>query len=642
MTVVLEGFKIATEFVFDAGLASAEVGGLQSKVKSLSDTADSAIGSLTGLGLRFAMEFSGLAGGMTGFISQAISASDQFTQTQLKFANIISSNMSSLTGHIDTFNDRMMTSQTIINDIVKDARKFGIPAKELAGYTAQMSAVLVSHGLAGENFKNARDLSRNLLKSAPTLGVHPGNVMNQLQNALLGRASMQGQLMPRLMQETEAFKTPAGVQMTTKQFNALDMAKRMEILSKAMRKFSSDTDVLAANANTVSGMIRRITDLFSGLGSILKPIGDVILKPLIPIINFIINYLKTNGKIIANNLAEFIRPLIEEPRKFLINLMQLKELASDVGSAAGITSFILLISHMGLLLTWIGGTAIGGQAIAMLSLLGTKMPILASIGSFFSKIIMGISAGAKGLLGTGLLTVLTSLIAGFATLTILFQAWSRATAKLKIEKFAFWAEQAPLVSELMLKLKESFERFMAPINAIIEGWSELFVVMRGGNAASRVMLSIMTMIADVFEFLSIKFIRIFAGISSIVTGIIGLVANVLDVVGKLFDAFTSGNILSSLSNLDLGENLQDVADNWMKGYDDVMGKYVRRVDQEEEGGVSQRVTNIGTQNNSINMNLKSQMQPDRIAFTVKDQLQKMTENRRTSKSLVSAQGFATS
>ncbi len=643
MTIMLEGFKIATEFAFDAGLASAEVGGLQQKVQSLSDTADSAIGSLSGLGLKFAMEFSGMAGGMLSFLGQSISASDQFTQMQLKFSNIISANIGSLTGHVDTFNERMTTSKRIINDIVGDARKFGLPAKELAAYTAQMSAVLVSHGLAGENFKSARDLSRNLLKSAPTLGVHPANVMNQLQNALLGRASMQGQLMPRLMQETPAFKTETGAKMTIKQFNALEMSKRMEILSKAMRTFSSDMDVLAANANTVSGILLRVKDLFSGLGSVLKPIGDAILKPLIPLINVVINYIKTNGKVIADSIARFIKPLLDSPKEFFLNLMQLKSLASDVGSAAAWTSTFLALSHLTHLIRWIGNSARNTAVGNMFSGLMTKFPLLAGLGTRFMGVMDKIGGFFAKMFGTGILASLMNLTAGFATLTVLFQAWSRATAKLKIEKFTFWASQAPKISEMFTRLRESLARFMAPINDIIEGWSELFVVMRDGTAVPSALVWVLELVTGAIEDTSMAFIKLYAGVNSIITGVMGLVANMLDMVTKVYNSFTGGHFFDTnwIKNLKFGDNMESMAEEWMRGYDDVMTKYVYKADNDQDGGVSKKITNIGTQNNSINMNLKNQMQPDRIAFTVKDQLQKLTENRTASRGSVQATGFAT-
>ena len=140
-----------------------------------------------------------------GALSKAITASEKFRASQIDLSNIIAANRDKLIGPIDDFNARMSVSEQILKRVAKDARTFSLPQQPFVDTTKLLSAQLVTKGLAGPNFQNAIDLSRNFLKSAPTLGVDAGLAQGQLLRLIEGRATRGDTLFNRLSGETDAF-----------------------------------------------------------------------------------------------------------------------------------------------------------------------------------------------------------------------------------------------------------------------------------------------------------------------------------------------------------------------------------------------------------------------------------------------------
>jgi hypothetical protein len=299
-------YTVVSEFRFDVAQAVLGSEQLQGSVESLSASTQNAMNSVKALGIGMIAQMTGAQAGLMGVLGSALSSTDKFLNSQVSFTQIIDSNMEHLTGTIGTMNEKMAVSKKIMSDIASDSRKFGIPANELMEMTKTMSAMLVPKGLAGENFKGARDISRNLLKSAPNLGIHPADVQGQLLRSVEGSASMGDTLFRRLITEApEPFKQ-AKVK-DAKTFNALDAAKRFGVLSEAMAKFSSNSELLEMRANSLSGVMQRARDTFTGFTSVLEPIGRVLMPLVVQALDMLLKWIQNDGQKIINEFAKFLK-----------------------------------------------------------------------------------------------------------------------------------------------------------------------------------------------------------------------------------------------------------------------------------------------------------------------------------------------
>lgn len=612
-------FKVVTQFVFEDQVTSG-LDGLERKLDGVSAKAQSAIDTVVNLGSSFALQFSGASGGVLGLLSKAITASDDFTNSQLSFTNIIGANMHNLTGTIETFNDKMQVSRSIMGDIQKDAEKFSVPAKGLLEITKSLSALLVPKGLAGNNFENARTLGRNLLKSAPNLNVDPNQVQGQLIRSIEGGASTGDTLFRRLLTEAPEPFEAAGVK-DAKSFNALKAAERFNILNDAMAKFSSNTDVLTARTRTLSGLWQRITDLTSGFSSVLKPLGDVIIPPLVEIIETGINILKTQGAQIIQSMARFIKPLIENPKQLMIGLMQVADLAKDVGSAASITGLLVFLAHLQHFASFVAKTQLGGQFLTSISMLGVKFPLLGKAMSFVSS--MG--SRLATFLGGSFFAVIGKMLGLFGLLTVVFQAASRALAKAKLERISAAIEQSARFTDAIVRIKESFMRFMAPINDIIEGLSEFFLLFIPGRESVDGLTDSIVGMADAMDTVSTFFIQIWAGIRMQAAGLLAFIAEAGRIVEVFFGNLLSGNFTGLLDNIDFTNSFDNIVDAMMEEFNSTVDRNLFAIDNNaDNSAVVQNNTNIGKI--EINQEFKERQNPDRIAFSVKEQILKTANN----------------
>jgi len=617
-------YKVISEFKFEVADALINADALQNKVQSLSDTANHAIENILNLGSRFALEVSGLGGGLLNFFTKAIFASDKFRDSQLSFANIISSNMEHLTGSIGSFNDRMMVSKNIMNDIQKDAQKFGLPAGDLLSMTKSLSAELAPKGLAGENFGGARTMARNFLKSAPNLNIDPTLAQGQLLRAIEGSASLGDTLFKRLLTEApEAFAQVGikGAKGASETFNKLSLEKRFGVLNSALGKFASDMDILSGRANLLSVLMGRINDLFSGFTSILKPIGDVLIPPLVQLINQGIDLIQTDGAQLVKQFARFLKPFVEEPKKLFLDLMQLKSLASDIGSAGGITSFLITIMHIEEFLNFLNSFALGKDLLTGISGFIGKSKVLTYIFDLLGK---GIAVVTK-IMGGGFLVVIGKALALFGLLTVIFQAMSRANAMTKLDSFFSAIKASPAVAEGLNRIKEAFSLILQPIFDIIDGLAYLF----SGSLAAETGLNITTKMilgfASGLEFLGTIVNGTWTIVRTVFAGFISfffeLGNTILDVIGQI----TSGNFKGIFDAIDIGGSLDNIADDMMQEFLKNIKRNVTDVEQNADTtAVVRNVVNIGKVEN--NFDIKEQVEPDRIAFTIEESLNKVANN----------------
>jgi hypothetical protein len=597
-------FQVLTEFRFEIGSAVANSKALQGAVEGISTAADNTLLSFQRLGLGLVAQMGLGPGSFLGILGAAIQASDKFGQSQRQFANIISSNMDHLTGSIGTFEERMASSAVIMQKINKLAQEFSLPASDLLDMSKLLAATLVPKGLAGTNFGTAIDISRQFLKSAPTLGVDPGLAKGQLLDMIQGRASMNDTLFQRLMNETSAFK-PFNKQGGPQAFNVLPAPERVRLVGLALKQFSSDMDVLKGNAMSLSGEMRRLGEAIKGPFSILKPLGDVILEPLLKMLHILNSELQMKGKEIVESLAKFLKPFISDPQALLVNILQLRKLKTDTklaGEATGLLGIFLGVAHM-LHMLGLQGTATHIALTGLTSGLRFLGIGIATLAGWVGTLLMFVT-GASSVFGAifsimnGLVVVASRVLVPFALMLGLFQLISRARAIAQVEDTKSILGSTPAMATALAKLNTVINLLLEPFIRIYDYVARLIAPLFRVSYYFDILVFVIDQVANAVILVQGTFQ--------------GLVYALLETLNQAQSLFTGG-----------GFSFSKIGEAFNAGIDDMIEKNMTAI-KNGEGAVVQQTTNIAKI--EIQNNFKEQMEPDRIAFTLKDQLLKAANN----------------
>lgn len=585
-------FHVATEFRFDIGQALLSTKTLQDSVDNLSGAADNALLSFQHLGAGLVAHLGLGSGGLLTILGKAVQISDKFNSSSLSFSNIISSNMKVFGGTIDTFNDRLATSQMIMGNINKVANQFALPSGEMLQMTKVLTPLLAQHGMAGTNFSGSINMAKNVLKSAPNMNLDPAGIQNQLLNAVSGQAHMQGTLFPRLMRETSTFQDAHIT--SAAQFNAMKPEARIKLLDKALAVFASDTEVLKNRVDSLSGQMTILSNNFSEFGSVLKPIGDAILKPIVMVLKEVNSYIDHEGRQMAKSFGNMISNIFEDPKGLLVNILQMKQLGSDTKKGAktmGIVEIVLLLRALKNFAPMAGiGMAVQGALVSVgagLIALVRMIPFLA----VFKFVVQGLWFAVSRLLPNMLAAV------------AIFQTISRAKAIAKVADAKNMLTLAPQFMDLFTRLKVAIENIFMPVGLVIDALAEfispLFQLSTYGNAA----LPVLDALVRIMEVLGKVSILAYAGLQGIFFALFQFVSNI-----------ASGNIRGAFKGMKTA---------FEAGKDDVLSRNMNRMNQ-PGGAATNMVTNIGKV--EIRNDFKENQEPDRIAFTLKEQLLKAAKN----------------
>jgi hypothetical protein len=622
--MAIQAFTVLSEFRFDVGHAVVGSETLQNKIQGVSDAAANAQSMVKQIGIGFVQNLSGMQSGMLGLLGNATMASDKFSQSQLSFASIIDSNMNHLTGNIDTLNAKMLVSQNIMNDIAKDASKFGLPAGELLEMTKGLSAMLVPKGLAGDNFSNARTMSRNLLKSAPNLGVHPSEVQGQLLRSIEGSASMGDTLFRRLLSEApESFR--AAKVKDAKGFNALDTEKRFNILNTALNKFASNAGILELRANTLGGTLQRVRDLFSGFNSVLKPLGDVLIPFIVKVLNMAIDWINTKGRVLIQSMANFLKPFLEDPKKLFVQAQQVMDAGKNFKLAGEFTGLFILFTHLKEILHVVGRLG-GGRLVAWLSEIPLVRMALSGLGGLFRALWAGM-----GLLWPILRVVIWGIAefaVGVAAFLIPLQGLSGALARVKLEVFEWFADNLVSLTDLFMRMKDALSVFFMPIQDMVQGFEELFFWILSGTYVLDFGKAAFKEFVGLLEFIAPVFLELYAAFRGLIAGMFDVVFRFVENLGIIIGNLLDGKFLNPL------DGTKNLFGGYMQAGAEEFEKVMQRgLNPNQQGGVDNNKVSNHNHNYDVKMtnNFKEVLQPDRIAYTIVDQLKKASTNRTGSK-----------
>lgn len=614
MTIPAGLFRVATEFRFEVGAALLGVNRLRNATEELSQSASGALDQFKALGFGIAGSFGLGAGGVIGTLGRATMASESLAQSQTNLANIIEQNMHMMTGTVDTFNDRLRVSDEILRRISRVAIEFGVNEAAMVSQVQSMAAILAPKGLAGRNFETAIDMARGLMKSAPILGVEPFNVQGQLMRMLEGRAGMESTLFIRLASETQAF-LELGEDLTeiASELNKMDVGRRVETMRRALTQFGDSAEINERILLSLSGQMSRINSLLFGADGAFRRLGDTIREAMIPIFVQIGDFIEKEGKQIADALARFIQPILENPRELIVGLMQLSRLGMDIRR----TGFVSMIAAIVVILRRFPavGAGIAGAMSALGSFLVFLVPSLGKLASL---------SGVLRFVMAGLAFAATKLLPPMLAIFSAFTLFSRAISEARLRSLEGMTKALPQFLEQMNRLRESIAILIFPITEGISAIVNLLAELLRFDRVVRLSVGPLRALADFTERMAAGMIGVEATMrgffTAIAEGINQLLSMFSDITlhriltGAVTDAFDSQALKDAFFTgmLDVFRDRADFLARFADG--DLMDRAV----------VEQEVNFNGPVN--INNQFREQVDPDRIAFTVQEQLLDLARN----------------
>lgn len=588
-------FTVLTEFKFEVGEAVLQTNALTGATDKLSMSAQNAMASMQYASASIVQSFiGGPGGGILGVLYTAISSADKFANSQISLANTLATPG-------ETFASAMERANESMENIGKVSRQFSLPADELMNITKLLGPMLNNHGAAGNNYSNAIQLGRRYLKATPMLGVDSSMAQGELQSMLSGHASNQERLYQRLTGETKAMQPYAG---NTASFNALDFKKRLEIITKALDQFAGNTVAVTAAAHTMSGELRLLKTNLVGAFSVLKDIGTVILKPVLQVLTAVNKYLETNGKKISANVARMIDPWVSDTQSFMATLYQMKNLKHDIATTGHLFGVIGTLLFAGEILHWLG---------IEIPFVTAALKGLATSVEFFTGAMSGLSLAGPtgGILGfiDGFIVVLSDLLVPIALVVGALTFLSRAFG------YAYQFGMATLMKH-MPEITETFANLSGLLGVFMEGFDRLARLL--GE-----FLNPLTILGyDIVPFLvgSLEFLIDVTAMA--VMGFEGLALAVMEFFVQIKSFLTGG-----------GFDKSAIAEAFDYGMQDVYEKVYGKLKEPGAGGVQNQVVNMDVK---MENHFKELMEPDRVAFTIKDQLLKASQNKTTA----TRQGFS--
>lgn len=640
--MAINAFAVVSEFKFDVAQAMVESSNLQKNVNELSRSVDQAGQSVKNLGIGFLANFSGATGGILGILGNALKASDKFKMSQIEIANAMTANKMTIGGSFINFEQAMASSSSIMDDIVKKARGLKISPNDLLSQTKFFTNALAPKGLAGDNLSQAVELARVSMKAAPALGVSSEQATGGILSGASGQLSRNTQFGRRLFLEAgDAIKKATGGVITDiKSFNKASGKMRVKAMIKGLDKLAGTSNVVAARAETLGAAMMNIRDLFTGMGSILKPLGDSIMKPLLQILNMVSEQLQTNGLAVVKALAKIVDSVLAGPKEMFLQFITLQGLAADAAKAAGLATLTLSILHFFEGISALRKIPILGQVVeplyffanaikrTALDLLSFKN-VMKGARSIFAFVFSKKIWTAIKFIGRGINWISSGLIhlaAGFLAFLAPLMGLRRAFARMQLDSVDWLAKNMLSITEGFDSIKNSLMRFAAPFLDVVQGFEEIFYTILGGTRTLNIFKFILDGVVSILDSLSNKFLEVWALFRSIVAGLTFAITDLLSGgIPRLLRAALDGN--SSAFDAFGREFMSYMGDE----FDKTLNQYTNPLVKEGKD-TQNNVKNVTNMKVTMNNAFKEVLQPDRIAFTIQDQLEKVAQNKRRSRS----------
>ena len=579
-------FTVLTEFQFEIGSAVLQTNTLTGAVDKLSASAENAMGTLEYAAASIIGSIGGAGGGILGILYSFISSADKFNSSQISLAN-------TLQAPGEAFADAMERSEQTMERIGSIAKQFSLSGDDLLNLTKFVGPMLKTHGLAGANYEAAIQLGRRFLKAAPILGVDPGLAMGQMQSAVGGRASLGDTLFQRLTAETSSMSG-----MTSKQFNAKDAKERLHLLNTALGEFANNTDAVHAQTKTLTGQMMLLRTQLTGTFSIFRELGQVIIQPILQVLERLNGFIELFGKQLVGHLSHAMKPFLKDIDTMYTSLRQISSLKKDVTTTSNLLGNI--------------GKFVGLNAL--LVFFGIKIP-------FISAALAGLSKGFMSLIGpigataaatTGVIGTLFALASSMANI-LLLAGLVVAFMQLFTKAFGYGLiKGAESIKKWSVYMSEIMSNTAGIFGVLYEAWDVLARLL--GEALDPTKFLGFINILQIGVILLDSFNAVLGGMLIYISGIslyyMEFMRQIKEFMSGDFGAFDRNKMNEAF---DFG--MQEVADK-------IFGK----VKDPDGGGVANQIVNMDVK---MENHFKEMMEPDRVAFTIKDQLLKASQNRTT-------------
>ena len=592
-------FEVATEFKFEVGEAILGTNELTDSVKGLDSASQSAFSSLNYFASGLVAHLGLGSGGLLSILGAGIKLSEEFRVTSLGFVNSFSSNMKYLSGDINTFNEKLETSGVLMDNIKDIGAKYGISSNALANMTQKLAPPLAARHKLGENYGGGIEMAKNITISAESMGLNPTVLADSILGAMSGQG-LHGKAFARLV-NTTAFRE-SGIK-NQQALATMPVDKKIDLLNKALKDLAMDSDSLTYRMNSFD---KQIISLRESLSPMLTMIGDAILKPMIMVLKEVNSFLQANGKKIGASISALMGNIFEDPKKLFASIYQMKSIKSDIASAFNLATIIDLFAFIVPMLMKV---KFSGAIIAKFMEMKAFLIGYADIGRYFMTVSGGWSAIVSGV--KYILSGLASFSLLFVGIFFLMQVFSRAKGIAAANDIEGILRATPEAIDALVKWKKVIELLIFPFQFFVERFAQLISPLMESTFWINVLLPKLSGLADALMTLETPLLWITA------------------LANGLFNV-TVGRKLGMTK--DVG-----VVDAFKQGWNDVMGK------SQINGDPTKSRQNVVYNANGVNitMQFKEQLEPDRIAFSLKEQLYKAMKNQTQAKGSSLQGSFAT-
>lgn len=607
----MDGFKVLTEFRFDIGSAVVNSDKLQGAVNKISDAADQANLAFSKFSAGLVGQFNLLDFSVANLLKTSLDVTNNFQESTKSFATLMATNMNYLQGPVQSFNDKLAASRNLMDEMITRAGRIGISPTAFVKATHGVAESLIPQGLAGANFGNAQNLAAGGVKVGKTLGLDGGEVGKQLGSLVVGK-DVSGTLLTALIGSSKTF---GKFKDSITEFTALKAPERMKLLTMGLKELQAAIGATGDEVVTFSDITDKLKDMVFGLGSVLRPIGDVIFPIIMNLVKEFAAKVQEFAPRIGKEIGSMLQDIAGNPQETIKNMMALKHVGGDFSMAKEILTvasmldaLVFVLSKFGILKGGLGKMIVSFMGDALMSGLKggfnfakglASLSGLMRIGDAIMMVVKGLEFGL-----TILRVVFIELLFPLAFLISLFQAFHKALAIVQFEKAMNMLKNLPAVIEAFHKIEGAVMKIIAPFLDFIDVMSKVFAQMIMAVTGSDHLVDTLTLIADGLD-------AVGDAIVIFMTGLHGVTAGIIQLIGDLLNMRFQG----------IGDRVKGAMNDSM---DDYLNKHLKGVDNGK--GVSNQITNING-GIVIKNDFKDNADPDRIAFTMKDQLMKAAQNR---------------
>lgn len=613
----MDGFNILTEFRFDIGNALVNSQKLQGAVDQLSDSAKQAQVSFESFATSITGQFNLLNFSVFSILKTALNVTNSIQETTKGFAMELATNMNFLKGPLTSFNDKLAVSRDLIHEIVDKAHQMGVSPTGMVAATRAISAAMMPQGIAGTNLRNAQQLAGLGMRVGKPLGMSGDEIGKQIATVLTSSSGGAGSpLVSALLGGSKSFMEFKG---SMDDFVALKAAEKVSTLTKGLKELKASIGDTGNEIVTFDDITNELKDMIYGLGSVLQPLGEVIFPIVMKMVKEFSDKFQKIAPIVAQQLGAIAKDLMGNPQETIANMMALSHIGSDFHSAKTVLTVISLIDLLAMALNKLGILK-GGLVNLVLELTGKGINRAFGAGLDFLKGITfsgffsGLSKTFSGLFttldwGFAILRItILDILFPLAFLVAVFQTFRKAIALIEVEHIKAAFNNLPSVINSTHKLELAMKKIISPLNDFVDVFSHLIADFVNGSDAAGTMAFYLDRFTTDMDNLGNVVVDIMALISGIFSGIFRVVQNFML---HRSDPMSNGVISAEESEIDRYIKAHSV------GID--LGKSLSQTTNNFNGNIT------------IKNDFKDNADPDRIAFTMKDQIFKAMQNKTKSR-----------